>query len=228
MAALREREAALLTAQSIEEDLGKRQAAAAALDEAGARRCGASCCPDSCLGAALCPEPGGAQQCMSLASGRSQHLSSRAQAEAPPQPSAWAVQPPRLPPPICLASPRLAPCLVGRVGGDAAKARKVAALQNEVAALQAAHEAAQQEYERVRGRNLQVRAPACLPARNCASGKGRASLGLDGQARGRRWQARARKHRGRQGGACSRPCCRRCLMYGMMLLSESCPAQQLT
>lgn len=162
MAALREREAALLTAQSIEEDLGKRQAAAAALDEAGARRCGASCCPDSCLGTALCPEPGGAQQCMALASGRSQHLSSRAQAEAPPQPSAWAVQPPRLPPLICSASPRLAPCLVGRVGGDAAKARKVAALQNEVAALQAAHEAAQQEYERVRGRNLQVR--ACLPA----------------------------------------------------------------
>lgn len=53
-----------------------------------------------------------------------------------------------------------------RVGGDAAKARKVAALQNEVAALQAAQEAAQREYERVKGRNLQVR--ACM---QCGTGE---------------------------------------------------------
>ncbi|KAL4447991.1 hypothetical protein ABPG75_005210 [Micractinium tetrahymenae] len=79
VAALKERETALLTAQSIEEDLANRRAAAAALEESGARR----------------------------------------------------------------------------VGGDAAKARKVAALQNEVAALEAALEAAQQEYDRVKGRNLQ-------------------------------------------------------------------------
>lgn len=39
-AALREREAALLTVQSIEDDLDKRRRAAAALDESGARRCG--------------------------------------------------------------------------------------------------------------------------------------------------------------------------------------------
>lgn len=39
-AALREREAALLTVQSIEEDLDKRRRAAAALDEAGPRRWG--------------------------------------------------------------------------------------------------------------------------------------------------------------------------------------------
>lgn len=38
MAALKEREAALLTVQSIEDDLAKRQAAAAALDESGSRR----------------------------------------------------------------------------------------------------------------------------------------------------------------------------------------------
>lgn len=40
VAALREREAALLTVQSIEEDLEKRCRAAAALEESGARRCG--------------------------------------------------------------------------------------------------------------------------------------------------------------------------------------------
>ncbi|PSC68192.1 sorting nexin 2A [Micractinium conductrix] len=79
VAALREREAALLTAQSIEEDLDKRRRAAGQLEEAGARR----------------------------------------------------------------------------VGGDAAKARKVAALQNDVAALEAALEAAKQEYGRVTERNLQ-------------------------------------------------------------------------
>lgn len=39
-----------------------------------------------------------------------------------------------------------------RVGGD----RKVAALQNDLAALEAALTAAQQEYERVKARNLQV------------------------------------------------------------------------
>ncbi|PRW57356.1 sorting nexin 2B [Chlorella sorokiniana] len=78
-AALREREAALLTVQSIEDDLDKKRRAAAALDEAGARR----------------------------------------------------------------------------VGGDAAKQRKVAALQNEVSALEAALEAARREYERVKARNLQ-------------------------------------------------------------------------
>lgn len=43
-----------------------------------------------------------------------------------------------------------------RVGGDAAKQRKVAALQNEVAGLEAALEAARREYERVKARNLQV------------------------------------------------------------------------
>lgn len=43
-----------------------------------------------------------------------------------------------------------------RVGGDAAKQRKAAQLENEVAQLEAALEAAQQEYERVKGRNLQV------------------------------------------------------------------------
>jgi len=42
------------------------------------------------------------------------------------------------------------------VGGDAAKARKMAVLQNDVAALDAALAAAQQEYERVKQRNLQV------------------------------------------------------------------------
>ena len=44
-----------------------------------------------------------------------------------------------------------------RVGGDAAKARKVAQLQNDVSALEAALLAAQQEYERVKARNLEVR-----------------------------------------------------------------------
>lgn len=39
-AALREREAALLTVQSIEDDLDKRRRAAAALHESCARRCG--------------------------------------------------------------------------------------------------------------------------------------------------------------------------------------------
>ncbi len=43
-----------------------------------------------------------------------------------------------------------------RVGGDAAKARKVAAMQNEVSALEAALTAAQDEYERVKARNLKV------------------------------------------------------------------------
>lgn len=42
------------------------------------------------------------------------------------------------------------------MGGDAAKARKVAAMQNEVSALEAALTAAQQEYERVKARNLEV------------------------------------------------------------------------
>ncbi|EFN57618.1 hypothetical protein CHLNCDRAFT_142705 [Chlorella variabilis] len=78
-AALREREAALLTVQSIEDDLERRRRAVAALEEAGPRR----------------------------------------------------------------------------VGGDAAKARKVAAMQNEVSALEAALTAAQQEYERVKARNLE-------------------------------------------------------------------------
>ncbi len=42
------------------------------------------------------------------------------------------------------------------MGGDAAKARKVAQMRNDVAALEAALQAAQQEYERVKARNLQV------------------------------------------------------------------------
>lgn len=46
--------------------------------------------------------------------------------------------------------------LLCRVGGDAAKARKVAAMQNDVSALEAALSAAQLEYERVKARNLQV------------------------------------------------------------------------
>lgn len=79
VAALREREAALLTVQSIEEDLERRRRAVVQAEEAAARR----------------------------------------------------------------------------VGGDAAKARKVAALQNDVAALEAALTAAQQEYDRVKARNLQ-------------------------------------------------------------------------
>ncbi|KAL4859717.1 5'-3' exoribonuclease 2 [Chlorella vulgaris] len=78
-AALRERETALLTLQSIEEDLERRRGAVVALEESGARR----------------------------------------------------------------------------VGGDAAKARKVAAMQNDVSALEAALSAAQLEYERVKARNLQ-------------------------------------------------------------------------
>ena len=44
------------------------------------------------------------------------------------------------------------------MGGDAAKARKVAQLQNDVSALEAALLAAQQEYERVKACNLEVRA----------------------------------------------------------------------
>lgn len=44
-----------------------------------------------------------------------------------------------------------------RVGGDAAKQRKVAALQHEVAGLEAALDAAKREYERVKARNEQVR-----------------------------------------------------------------------
>ena len=51
-----------------------------------------------------------------------------------------------------------APLACSRVGGDAAKARKVAQLQNDVSALEAALVAAQQEYERVKARNLEVRA----------------------------------------------------------------------
>lgn len=47
--------------------------------------------------------------------------------------------------------------LARRVGGDAAKQRKVAALQNEVSGLEAALEAARREYERVKARNLQVK-----------------------------------------------------------------------
>ena len=42
------------------------------------------------------------------------------------------------------------------MGGDAAKQRKAAQLENEVAQLEAALEAAQAEYQRVKGRNLQV------------------------------------------------------------------------
>lgn len=44
-AALREREAALLTVQSLQDDLGKRRRAAAALEESGARRWGPALAP---------------------------------------------------------------------------------------------------------------------------------------------------------------------------------------
>lgn len=71
------------------------------------------------------------------------------------------------------------------MGGDAAKARKVAALQNEVAALQAAQEAAQHEYQRVKGRNLQVRAFTQDGARGTA-GMGRRACALMGRLVGRR------------------------------------------
>lgn len=62
------------------------------------------------------------------------------------------------------------------MGGDAAKQRKVAALQNEVSALEAALEAARREYERVKARNLQVGAGECslrhpwLLVERCAHG----------------------------------------------------------
>lgn len=42
------------------------------------------------------------------------------------------------------------------MGGDAAKQRKAAQLANDIAAAEAALDAAQREYERVRQRNLQV------------------------------------------------------------------------
>lgn len=42
------------------------------------------------------------------------------------------------------------------MGGDAAKQRKAAQLANEIAAAEAALDAARREYERVRQRNMQV------------------------------------------------------------------------
>jgi hypothetical protein len=118
VAALREREAALLTVQSIEDDLDKRRRAAAALEEAGSRRWGAPSAEQAAAARsprAFCPT-------------------------VPADVLFWAAATPR-----------------DRVGGDAAKARKVAAMQNEVSALEAALTAAQQEYERVKRRNLEVR-----------------------------------------------------------------------
>lgn len=72
---------------------------------------------------------------------------------APPAALASAPTPTARCPPHTDVHPPLGTC---RVGGDAAKARKVAALQNDVAALEAALEAAKQEYGRVTERNLQV------------------------------------------------------------------------
>ena len=122
MAALQEREAALLTVQSIEDDLHKRRAAVAALEEAGPRRCGA-------------------RQGLPFAKLPTSRYT--------------------LSPSAAAATPAFDPSLPGtpmarRVGGDAAKQRKVVQLQNEVASLEAAAGAAKAEYERVKARNLQV------------------------------------------------------------------------
>lgn len=74
------------------------------------------------------------------------------------------------------------------MGGDAAKQRKLAALQNEVSALEAALEAARREYDRVKARNLQV----CVL---CGWGRGEAS------PPGAAWvQAAGREERGAEQG----------------------------
>ena len=121
MAALREREAALLTVQSIEEDLEKRRRAAAALEEAGSRRCSTS----GVAGCALWARP-----------------------PALTLPLSSPCRPASLRPPLSPARPT-------RVGGDAAKQRKAAQLQADVAALEAALTAARAEYGRVKQRNEQ-------------------------------------------------------------------------
>lgn len=55
-----------------------------------------------------------------------------------------------------LPSPPLPPAGARVFGGDKAKTRKVAGLHNDVAALESALESAKSEYERVKGRNLEV------------------------------------------------------------------------